>query len=296
MKKILLATFFSFVASTLIFANSETEKFIQTWGSEYTGTAISFIYNMEENWIPIEYMQWAKNNELSDSVKKIHKNFKFEDFELLNIIFVNDKAILQLPYGKQSFKMIDVSSNKNGYFVMMSKLKSEENIKNLNSISKIWNVKGENISMNFSFSDAILTISNEYNSESHQYVKVSDSALEKLYDCIINNSNLSSDEYDEVFKNYSSKKRKASHLVKINSFYKNNCNLKLRSAENPSTGVIAIMASGTNVKILELGEIENINGIENYWVKVEVLPGAKDSRGKPIQSGTVGWCYGGYLE
>ena len=73
-------------------------------------------------------------------------------------------------------------------------------------------------------------------------------------------------------------------------------NLKLRSGEATTSEVITVMSAGTKVKILELGKAENIDGINSNWVKVEVQSGAKDRDGKTIRTGTVGWCYGGYLE
>lgn len=73
-------------------------------------------------------------------------------------------------------------------------------------------------------------------------------------------------------------------------------NLKLRSGEATSTRVLAVMAAGTKVKILELGKAETIDGISSGWVKVEVQSGAKDKDEKAIKAGSVGWCYGGYLE
>ena len=73
-------------------------------------------------------------------------------------------------------------------------------------------------------------------------------------------------------------------------------NLKLRSGEATSTQVLTVMSAGTKVKILELGKAETIDGISSNWVKVEVQKGAKDRDGNPIKAGTVGWCYGGYLE
>ena len=72
--------------------------------------------------------------------------------------------------------------------------------------------------------------------------------------------------------------------------------LKLRSGEATSTQVLTVMSAGTKVKILELGKTETIDGISSNWVKVEVQKGAKDRDGNPIKAGTVGWCYGGYLE
>ena len=73
-------------------------------------------------------------------------------------------------------------------------------------------------------------------------------------------------------------------------------NLKLRSGEATSTQVLTVMQTGTKVKILELGKAEKIDGINSNWGKVEVQKNAKDRDGKPIKAGTVGWCYGGYLE
>lgn len=73
-------------------------------------------------------------------------------------------------------------------------------------------------------------------------------------------------------------------------------NLKLRSGEATSSEVLTVMSAGTKVKILELGKAETIDGISSNWVKVEVQKNAKDRDGKPIKAGTVGWCYGGYLQ
>ena len=73
-------------------------------------------------------------------------------------------------------------------------------------------------------------------------------------------------------------------------------NLKLRSGEDTSTQVLAVMSAGAKVRILELGKAETIDGIPSNWVKVEVQQGAKDRDGKPIKKGTVGWCFGGFLE
>ncbi len=73
-------------------------------------------------------------------------------------------------------------------------------------------------------------------------------------------------------------------------------NLKLRFGEATTTPVLTVMSAGTKVKILELGKAETIDDISSNWVKVEVQSGAKDRDGKAIKAGTVGWCYGGYLE
>ena len=73
-------------------------------------------------------------------------------------------------------------------------------------------------------------------------------------------------------------------------------NLKLRSGEAITTSVLAILSAGTKVKILTLGKQATIDGITSNWVQVEVQTGAKDRDGKAIVEGTVGWCFGGYLE
>ena len=73
-------------------------------------------------------------------------------------------------------------------------------------------------------------------------------------------------------------------------------NLRLRAEEITSSKIITTMAKGTMVKILKLGKAETIDGINSNWVQVEVLSDAKDKDGKEIKTGTIGWCYGGYLE
>ena len=73
-------------------------------------------------------------------------------------------------------------------------------------------------------------------------------------------------------------------------------NLKLRSGEAATTSVLAVMSTGTKVKILTIGKQATIDGITSNWVQVEVLAGAKDRDGKPIAAGTRGGCFGGYLE
>lgn len=73
-------------------------------------------------------------------------------------------------------------------------------------------------------------------------------------------------------------------------------NLRLRSGESTTTQVLAVMQAGSKVKILNIGDDTRIDGVHGFWMKVEVQEGAKDRDGKPIHEGTVGWCFGGYLE
>ena len=73
-------------------------------------------------------------------------------------------------------------------------------------------------------------------------------------------------------------------------------NLKLRAGEDTSTQVLAVMQAGSRVQVFEVGKAETIDGISSNWVRVVVLSRSKNRDGKPIREGTVGWCFGGYLE
>ena len=84
--------------------------------------------------------------------------------------------------------------------------------------------------------------------------------------------------------------------VTVNKILICNDNLRLRSEEATSSNVLTTMQKGTKVKILKLGKAEIIDGINSNWVQIEVLSGAKDKDGNVIKAGTIGWCYGGYLE
>ena len=84
--------------------------------------------------------------------------------------------------------------------------------------------------------------------------------------------------------------------VAVNKKMVCNDNLRLRSEEATSSNIITTMSKGTKVKILKLGKAEIIDGINSNWVQIELLSDAKDKDGKSIKTGTIGWCYGGYLE
>ena len=84
--------------------------------------------------------------------------------------------------------------------------------------------------------------------------------------------------------------------VAVNKKMVCNDNLRLRSEEATSSNIITTMSKGTKVKILKLGKAETIDGINSNWVQIELLSDAKDKDGKSIKTGTIGWCYGGYLE
>ena len=81
----------------------------------------------------------------------------------------------------------------------------------------------------------------------------------------------------------------------VNGVYRAQDNLRLRVNENTSGEVITTMQAGTDVKILSLGKEETIDGITDNWVEVELQTGARNLEGDVI-TGTVGWCFGGYLK
>lgn len=72
-------------------------------------------------------------------------------------------------------------------------------------------------------------------------------------------------------------------------------NLRLRSAEETSSSIITTMQKGTSVKVIKLGKLETIDGITSNWVQIEVQSG-KDRDDKTLKKGTIGWCFGGYLD
>lgn len=88
----------------------------------------------------------------------------------------------------------------------------------------------------------------------------------------------------------------SNYNVVVNKIMQPNDNLRLRKEEATSSETILTMIKGTKVKVLKLGKEEIIDGIKSCWVQVEVQSGGKDKNGKEIKEGTIGWCYGGFLE
>ena len=78
--------------------------------------------------------------------------------------------------------------------------------------------------------------------------------------------------------------------------YRASDNLRLRSSGSTAGKPVVTIGKGTQVKVLGIGAEQTIDGITSNWVQVEVQAGAKDRDGKPIDAGTTGWCFGGYLE
>ena len=81
----------------------------------------------------------------------------------------------------------------------------------------------------------------------------------------------------------------------VNGVYRAQDNLRLRVNENTSGEIITTMKAGTYMIILSLGKEETIDSITDNWVEVELQTGARNLEGDVI-TGTVGWCFGGYLK
>ena len=81
----------------------------------------------------------------------------------------------------------------------------------------------------------------------------------------------------------------------VNGVYRAQDNLRLRVNENTSGEIKTTMKAGTYMIILSLGKEETIDGITDNWVEVELQTGARNLEGDVI-TGTVGWCFGGYLK
>lgn len=78
--------------------------------------------------------------------------------------------------------------------------------------------------------------------------------------------------------------QKPVYLFKGNNYLTSD-RLRLRKDKDVSSEVIDTMETGTEVKLLEFGSPDIIDGLAGYWVLVQV----KGSKKK-------GWCFGGYLQ
>ena len=81
----------------------------------------------------------------------------------------------------------------------------------------------------------------------------------------------------------------------VNGVYRAKDNLRLRAKEDISGEIITTMQAGTLVEILSTGKEDTIDGITGDWVKIQVVTTSFDKDDNTIKSGTVGWCFGGYL-
>lgn len=70
--------------------------------------------------------------------------------------------------------------------------------------------------------------------------------------------------------------------------YVNDNDVRLRDAAGQSSSIIAKLSIGQKVEIVEVGEADNIGGVEDNWLRINT-PGVI---GKPNKTG---WMWGGYI-
>jgi len=284
---------FSLFVSQL-FGESNLDLFIEAWGNEYSEQEINFIKELNGDWIPFNYLDWYKEGNLIEKTKEINTDFSMVDFESLSLSFIKDVVICSFPYGIKTYEVSEIEETANIYRVELLYNDYADDLKKEKFITSIWKSKDKKEIFTFDFQNNFLLVTNVSNNKRQKYLKIPFTEKNNLLEIIKSKKYRPFLYFDEIIK-----------VSTDDSFYTNvsknktmlvNENLKLRSGEASSTQVLVVMQAGTKVKILELGKAETIDGISSNWVKIEVQAGAKDRDGKPIKAGTVGWCYGGYLE
>lgn len=284
---------FSLFVSQL-FGESNLDLFIEAWGNEYSEQEINFIKELNGDWIPFNYLDWYKEGNLIEKTKEINTDFSMVDFESLSLSFIKDVVICSFPYGIKTYEVSEIEETANIYRVELLYNDYADDLKKEKFITSIWKSEDKKEIFTFDFQNNFLLVTNVSNNKRQKYLKIPFTEKNNLLEIIKSKKYRPFLYFDEIIK-----------VSTDDSFYTNvsknktmlvNENLKLRSGEASSTQVLVVMQAGTKVKILELGKAETIDGISSNWVKVEVQKGAKDREGKPIKSGTVGWCYGGYLK
>ena len=295
-------------------------------------TPVTELYSkiLEQNdrfWIPVECITVLSSNDkqrIKDFYPDIEKlNFydeleekyiywdEFECFSNFCIVpkydFTNDA--LCITFGDSdslSFYFSNISrSNEQNFYFYIIKTYNCKKLENMNSFSQ-WPIKEDECEMILKFDgDYLYVYLNDINNLYGIFCRVDDKAINE-YNKLIRTGKCDLSkvtwprhadgtcDYEDV----SSVKTVSSSTTNVspNKTMTVSENLKLRSGEATTSEVITVMQARTKVKILELGKAENIDGINSNWVKVEVQTGAKDRDGNTISRGTVGWCYGGYLE
>ena len=284
---------FSLFVSQL-FGESNLDLFIEAWGNEYSEQEINFIKELNGDWIPFNYLDWYKEGNLIEKTKEINTDFSMVDFESLSLSFIKDVVICSFPYGKKTYEVSEIEETSNIYRVELLYNDYADDLKKEKFITSIWKSEDKKEIFTFDFQNNFLLVTNVSNNKRQKYLKIPFTEKNNLLEIIKSKKYRPFLYFDEIIK-----------VSTDDSFYTNvsknktmlvNENLKLRSGEASSPQVLVVMQAGTKVKILELGKAETIDGINSNWVKVEVLKGAKDRDGKEIKAGTLGWCYGGYLE
>lgn len=276
----------SLLPSELVFNQiKQDSEWVPTWyndvlkceGKEFEAIVYKHAYYLENKWIGDAECWWYE-----DSLFSYPCVFRFQ-----NTYF----SMTIDGWGVQNFIVKKITKEKDAYFITCSAqgFSYDDYAGNTDYLEKFPKVSDEDdFTLRLEFRNNLIYL---YNNESNQLIvelmHVTSDWIDKLqtYFNTGNNSFFSERREDELINTINS-----NHPMTVRE------NLKLRSGEATSTQVLAVMSAGTRVKVLELGKTETIDGIASNWVKVEVQSGAKDKDGKPIRTGTTGWCYGGYLE
>lgn len=277
---------------------------------------ILLLQNDEYRWLPVFGYDMLNNQNRDLLCKKQPKGFdKYQkqktefDYEwydtLSNTIpsyFFNSLFSISLYFNNCSF-LIKCIKKYNGYYLIEAQVydwfmpDSKYDFTKLDNVTLKLSKDGDYL--NLFCNDLLLGQFAKSNKETRQEIE----ALLKNNSCDISKVTWprhadGSCDYDGSKKTVASQAQKAASSTNVapNKTMTVRENLKLRSGEDTSSQVLAVMQAGAKVRILELGKAETIDGIASNWVKVEVQQGAKDRDGKAVKKGTVGWCFGGYLE
>ena len=318
MKKTFIVLSFMFI-STILFATPIDDLYSSLLFNEDTlwisEQSLRILKSSDKNTIKEYYPDIETLNYYDDAEGRVIQWDESECFTSFTIFphLYRDKDVISITYGQitdlLSFYFSYKSMSENYYYIDTTMTFNCKQIVNQNAFSK-WPIHEDECIMILQFDGDYLNVYlNDLKGYYGTFCKIDKKTLDE-YNSLISTgkSNLSrvtwprhadgSCDYDGSKKAVTVQTAKATPSTNVakNKTMLVSENLKLRSGEATSTQVLAIMQAGTKVKILELGKSETIDSINSNWVKVEVQAGAKDRDGKPIKSGTVGWCYGGYLK
>ena len=79
---------------------------------------------------------------------------------------------------------------------------------------------------------------------------------------------------------------------KQNDFVNPICRLKMRAEQNLGAKVMGTLEAGTLLKIVQVGEQEQIDGVSANWLKVEAVNNEHFVEGGEV---STGWVFGGYV-
>lgn len=289
MKKKILLIILSLVLFNS-FSENSSDIFINAWGDTYSEKEINFIREFDGEWIPIDFLDWYKNKKLHENAERLSSDFSLLDLESIHMFFIKDVILIAFPYGIKTYEVTKIEKRGEKYDIELSANKSSDTINKNRFVTDIWKNNYDTVIFSFEFNNRFLLIRDNNRKKIQKYLKISIENLNILLESINSGQNNGINYFDEILTG------QEDDILLKNQITSAKENLKLRSGEATSSTVLTVLSAGTKVKILTLGKQATIDGITGNWVQVEVLADAKDRDGKPIDTGTVGWCFGGYLE